>query len=114
MFDVELREAIQRGSTTSRSCATRSRSGEIVAWFQPEVDLRTGRIVGAEALARWEHPERGVLDAWKFVPLAEETGLVFALDDAIVAERGRRPGRELAAAGVGDGFRIWCNVSARS
>ncbi len=53
----------------------------------------TGRFVGAEALARWDHPERGVLDAWKFVPLAEETGLVFGLDDAIIAGRGGDAGR---------------------
>jgi EAL domain-containing protein (putative c-di-GMP-specific phosphodiesterase class I) len=85
--------------------------GSIVAWYQPEVDLRTGLYVGAEALARWNHPERGVLDAWKFVPLAEETGLVFALDDAIVANAVTTRA-ELAASGLRNDFRIWCNVSA--
>ena len=58
---------------------------QIVAWFQPEVDLETGRIVGAEALARWIHPTRGVIDAGHFMPLAEDAGLVFAIDDRVVA-----------------------------
>ena len=47
--EQELRDALTRG--------------DILAWYQPEVDLRTGRVVGAEALARWRHAERGMLDA---------------------------------------------------
>src|SRR5207237_4572476 len=85
--------------------------GRIIAWYQPEVDLRTGLLVGAEALARWDHPERGILDAGKFVPLAEETGLVFGLDDAIVRSAVTTRA-ELADAGLPGSFRIWCNVSA--
>ena len=57
------------------------------------------------------HPERGLLDASKFVPLAEEAGLVFRLDDRIVASAVEtRAG--LTAAGVDPRFRIWCNVSS--
>ena len=58
---------------------------EIVAHFQPQVDLENGRIVGAEALARWNHPERGVLSAAEFVPLAEESDLILEVDAAIQA-----------------------------
>jgi diguanylate cyclase (GGDEF)-like protein len=58
----ELREALQRG--------------DIVVHIQPQVDLRTGRITGAEALARWRHPEDGVLLPDSFLPLAEHTGLM--------------------------------------
>ncbi len=85
--------------------------GQIVAYFQPQVDLETGEIVGAEALARWAHPERGVLTAAEFVPLAEESELILDVDAAVrrsaIAARSK-----LAEAGCRDDFRIWCNISA--
>jgi diguanylate cyclase (GGDEF)-like protein len=111
VFDIKLRAAIESRLDEEHALRDAITQDRIVAWFQPEVDLRTGRFVGAEALARWDHPSRGLLDAGKFVPLAEETGLVFALDDAIV-ESAVATRVQLAADGLGDGFRIWCNVSA--
>lgn len=48
--------------------------GEIQAWFQPQVDVQTGRMVGAEALARWRHPDLGSVPPTEFIPIAEETG----------------------------------------
>jgi diguanylate cyclase (GGDEF)-like protein len=111
VFDVRLRTAMENRLDDENALRDAMAQGNIVAWFQPEVELRTGLYVGAEALARWNHPERGVLDAWKFVPLAEETGLVFALDDAIVANAVTTRAA-LAASGLRNDFRIWCNVSA--
>ena len=111
VFDIRLRTAMENRLDDENALRDAMAQGSIVAWYQPEVDLRTGLYVGAEALARWNHPERGVLDAWKFVPLAEETGLVFALDDAIVANAVTTRAA-LAATGLRDDFRIWCNVSA--
>ncbi|HWN61090.1 MAG TPA: GGDEF domain-containing protein, partial [Streptosporangiaceae bacterium] len=52
------------------------RSGQLVAYFQPEVELSSGRVVAAESLARWEHPELGTLSPALFVPLAEKLGLM--------------------------------------
>jgi EAL domain-containing protein (putative c-di-GMP-specific phosphodiesterase class I) len=49
---------------------------ELVVHFQPKAELESGRIVGVEALVRWDHPERGLLGANEFVPVAETTGLV--------------------------------------
>lgn len=111
VFDVKLRTAIESRLDDEHSLREAIAEGRIVAWYQPEVDLRTGLFVGAEALARWDHPERGILDAGKFVPLAEETGLVLELDDAIV-QSAVTTRAALAAAGLDDSFRIWCNVSA--
>jgi diguanylate cyclase (GGDEF)-like protein len=55
------------------------RDGQLVAYFQPEVDLSSGRVVAAEALARWEHPELGTLSPDAFVPIAEQLGLTSEL-----------------------------------
>jgi diguanylate cyclase (GGDEF)-like protein/PAS domain S-box-containing protein len=51
-------------------------SGQIVVHYQPKFDLATGRVEGAEALVRWEHPEAGLLGPGAFLPLAEQTGLM--------------------------------------
>jgi diguanylate cyclase (GGDEF)-like protein len=61
---------------------------QLTCHYQPEVDLRTGRVVAAEALVRWEHPTRGLLLPDEFLPLAEQTGLMhevftYVLDDAL-------------------------------
>ncbi|GAB6901418.1 hypothetical protein JCM9957A_45080 [Kineosporia succinea] len=68
----ELRQALARG--------------DIEVHVQPQVDLRTGRIIGAEALARWRHPHDGVLLPAAFLPLAEHTGLAKPMT-ALVLER---------------------------
>jgi len=54
---------------------------ELEMYYQPQVDVRTGRISGAEALMRWNHPQRGLLGAGEFLPFAEETGLIIDLSD---------------------------------
>ncbi|MCU1492582.1 MAG: Cyclic di-GMP phosphodiesterase Gmr [Acidimicrobiaceae bacterium] len=59
---------------------------ELLLHFQPKIDLRTGAVTGAEALVRWMHPRQGLLGPDRFVPLAEETGLVRALTAWVVPE----------------------------
>jgi diguanylate cyclase (GGDEF)-like protein len=60
------------------------RRGEMVPYFQPILDLETGRTVGFEAVARWLHPERGLLTPDAFVPMAEERGLIGELGASIL------------------------------
>jgi predicted signal transduction protein with EAL and GGDEF domain len=110
IFDVEFRDTIRRRLDDEQELRDAIANDEIHAWYQPEVELHTGRIVGAEALARWSHAG-GLREAWTFVPLAEDAGLVFALDDAIV-RNAVEARAELALMGMETDFRIWCNVSA--
>jgi predicted signal transduction protein with EAL and GGDEF domain len=59
---------------------------ELVPFFQPQVDLSSHRIVGAEALLRWKHPERGLIGPDKFIPVAEETGFITVIGRAMLRE----------------------------
>src|SRR5262249_50488695 len=67
--------------------------------YQPQVDVRTGRIVGAEALLRWKHAERGYISPTTFIPIAEDSGLILPLGQWVIehacgqAMEWRREGR---------------------
>lgn len=61
-------------------------NGEIMAHYQPKVDIRTGIVRGVEALARWQHPEMGLVPPGHFIPLAEQQGLIHALTFSIMAQ----------------------------
>ena len=75
-LDNELRIAIE--------------SGQLTLHYQPQVDIRRGRVTGVEALVRWEHPQRGMLGPNTFIPLAEEGGLIFAISDWVLNEACRQ------------------------
>jgi len=98
-LDVEkrLRAAIERG--------------ELRLHFQPQIDVSAGEIVGAEALLRWQDPDRGLIAPAEIIPIAEETGLIIPIGEWVVRRAcetavgwGRRNGREL---------QVGVNVSSR-
>lgn len=71
-LENELRHAVDRQQLT--------------VYYQPQLDLRTGEIVGFEALLRWLHPERGMVPPAIFIPLAEETGLINRIGDWVLTQ----------------------------
>ncbi len=60
--------------------------GQFVPFFEPQIDLRTGAVIGFEALARWRHPLSGIIGPDVFIPVAEETGLIGSLSEQIIGE----------------------------
>ena len=92
IFDEALRtQAIERLRTESY-LRRALEMGEIEVYYQPELSLDTGMMVGAEALARWHHPVAGLLEAGAFIELAEDSGLILDLGAWVLAEACRQAG----------------------
>jgi len=85
--------------------------GQFLLYYQPQVDIASGRIVGAEALIRWKHPERGLVSPATFIPLAEETGLIVPLGEWVLRQACDQS-RAWRATGL-PAIRIAVNVSAQ-
>lgn len=79
-FSATMNAIIQQRAQTESQLRKALDREEFVAYFQPKMEARTRRVVGAEALVRWRHPERGVLLPAEFVPVAQESGLVQGID----------------------------------
>ncbi len=86
---------------------------ELRLHYQPKVELATGRIVGVEALVRWEHRMRGMVPPAEFIPLAEETGLILPLGRWILEQACREAREWQGRHRIGGPLEVSVNVSAR-
>jgi diguanylate cyclase (GGDEF)-like protein/PAS domain S-box-containing protein len=90
LFDEAMRTSVMARMRIEGELRRALDRGELRVWYQPVIDLTTGRPVSTEALARWEHPERGLLGPLEFIPIAEETGLIAELGLQVLTEACRQ------------------------
>jgi diguanylate cyclase (GGDEF)-like protein/PAS domain S-box-containing protein len=76
LFDAEMRARAVRRLETERELRHALERDELVLRYQPIIALASGEVTGVEALLRWQHPERGLLDPGEFIPVAEDSGLI--------------------------------------
>ncbi|KSC71646.1 diguanylate cyclase [Pseudomonas aeruginosa] len=84
---------------------------ELAVHYQPKLCLRSGQLLGLEALLRWQHPEKGMIRPDRFISVAEETGLIVPIGKWVIREACRQA-RELAEAGLGE-LQIAINLSPK-
>ena len=110
-FTVEINTALHERIALEHGLRQALDRGELLLDYQPKVELSSGALIGAEALVRWRHPEHGLLSPARFVPVAEDTGLIVPIGEWILrtacsqVQRWRSQGLQLSVLSV--------NMSAR-
>jgi diguanylate cyclase (GGDEF)-like protein len=110
-YTAEMNERVNERLALENALRRAIERNELMLHYQRRVDLRTGAIIGAEALVRWMHPEWGLVHPARFIPLAEETGLIVSIGDFVLREACRQ-GRAWIDEGLKPGV-ISVNLSAR-
>ena len=110
-FSAELTQAARRRLELEARLRHAIHAGQLRAYYQPQVDIPGGRIIGAEALVRWQDPDHGLIPPGRFIPLAEETGLIGAIGEWMLRETCRQ-GRAWREAGL-PSLTLAVNLSAQ-
>jgi diguanylate cyclase (GGDEF)-like protein len=113
IFEPGMRAAVVDRARMRLDLAAAIADNALRVAFQPIVDLASGAPIGAEALARWTHAERGPIAPADFIPVAEEGDLIVALGHQVITETCRRAAEWIRDGVVGPEFWISVNLSAR-
>ena len=108
-FDASMNESVTEHLHIASGLRSALASGELQLHYQPQFDLHSGRILGAEALLRWHHPELGWIPPGKFIPIAERSGLINELGTWVLRQA-CRDAQAWRSDGLGE-LRVAVNVS---
>ncbi len=84
LFDVASNDAVRQRQDTLNAVIQAVERRELVLHYQPQVRMRTGEVVGVEALLRWRHPQQGLLAPGSFLPLVEDSDVALAVGDCVI------------------------------
>jgi diguanylate cyclase (GGDEF)-like protein len=108
-FDPSMSDSMQERLALENDLRRALAAGEFEVHYQPQISTRTGRILSVEALLRWRHPQKGLIAPSSFIPLAEQTGLIVALDAWVLQEACSQARAWLAESGIN--FKVAVNLS---
>ncbi|HHX61588.1 MAG TPA: EAL domain-containing protein [Epulopiscium sp.] len=84
VYTTKMKEEVEMNIILSNDLSSAIERNELVVYYQPQVDIVSGRINGLEALLRWEHPEKGMISPGVFIPLAEKNGLINSIGEWVL------------------------------
>ena len=113
VFDPSMQQRVSARLELENQLRRAVDRGEFVLHYQSIVELETSRVVGFEALVRWQHPERGLISPVEFIPLAEETGLIVPMGRWVLREACRQMAQWKSQPGCPVPLTISVNVSTR-
>jgi diguanylate cyclase (GGDEF)-like protein len=109
-FELGMEGDAHRRATLRNELADAISRDQFTLYYQPHVELKTGAVTGCEALIRWNHPERGLVLPGNFIPFAEQSGMITAIDDWVL-RNACEAAKELGA--LRADFRLFFNLSGR-
>ena len=110
-YSTEIEEDSLKRTQTILQINEGLKSHEFVPFYQPLIDLESGKIIGAEALARWLSPTKGMISPMQFIPIAEETGLIHQIGYQILLQSCQDTQNEIDAGRWPEDFHIHVNVA---
>jgi diguanylate cyclase (GGDEF)-like protein/PAS domain S-box-containing protein len=113
LFETWMRTGDTDQSGLERQLRAGIANDELTVHYQPEVDLMSGEITGAEALVRWQHPDRGLLEPAEFLFVAESSDLISEIDDLVLREACFQAARWREELPDGERFTVSVNISER-
>jgi len=113
VFNGNLRARAVDRLTVETGLRRALRRNELRLFYQPQISLRTGHIIGAEALIRWQHPEHGLLAPGEFISIAEQSGLIIPIGSWVIEEACATLARWSKTLPGGDRFTMGVNLSGK-